>query len=287
MRITGISKELYEKYNNCDYLLNEFDFLSVPQSALLWCGIPRNEINEYLKECKPKGDSNGLLRNTFVHPYIQCVEPRCKLLHIAFDEGRLKMGRDGEKGGYIYGEKDLSEPKNGYYSGGMGHIAHDRRTIKIADLKEFIAEYHPSDMPKSLFNDIEIHKVQPISNDDYLALVAKLDSLQAKNEDLENRLTKARNIFKEQQSEIDYYKSLNNNVNFIDERTENSYLTTIALLLEIMQTPKGINDKPPFDSQSQIIGLIESKDIQGQRKSTLETRFSNANKALEQAKKAK
>lgn len=54
-----------------------------------------------------------------------------------------------------------------------------------------------------------------------------------------------------------------------------------------MQTPKGIDGKPPFDSQAQIIGLIESKNIQGQKKSTLETRFSKANAMLEQAKKAK
>ncbi len=272
----------YDQFNNCDNIKNNFDYLTIPESALIWCGVPREQIPFELQQCTPKGDNNGLARNTFIHPYISCVEPRCLLLHQAYDDGKLKMGRDGDTGHYAAGEK---EKKSDYFD----HIAYHRRTIKIADLKEFIKEYHPDDMPKTLFSDVDITKAKPITNDDYLALTARNEALLEKNKDLENRLETARKIYIEQKAKIDNYEQLQSlsSLNLIDERTETSYLNTIALLLEIMQTPKGIDGKPPFDSQAQIIGLIESKNIQGQKKSTLETRFSKANAMLEQAKKAK
>lgn len=71
----------------------------------------------------------------------------------------------------------------------------------------------------------------------------------------------------------------------LNDHTENSYQTTIGLLLELMTTPKGIDGKAPFQSQAMIIGDILDKDIQGQRKTTLENRFRDANLMLADAKK--
>lgn len=71
----------------------------------------------------------------------------------------------------------------------------------------------------------------------------------------------------------------------LSEDTEKSYQTTIGLLLELMTTPRGIANKAPFQSQATIIGDILDKDIQGQRKTTLENRFRDANLALANAKK--
>lgn len=71
----------------------------------------------------------------------------------------------------------------------------------------------------------------------------------------------------------------------INDHTEKSYQTTIGLLLELMTTPKGIDGKAPFQSQATIIGDILDKDIQGQRKTTLENRFRDANLMLADAKK--
>lgn len=271
----------YDQFNNCENIKNNFDYLTIPESALIWCGVPREQITFELQQCTPKGDNNGLAKNTFIHPYISCVEPRCLLLHQAYDDGKLKMGRDGDKGHYKCGEKEI---KNGYGD----HIAYERRTIKIADLKEFIAEYHPDDMPKTLFSDIDINKAKPITHEDYLTLTAKNEALIEKNKNLESRLDKAKEIYKEQLAKINELEKLQTiPTNLIEDRTETSYLNTIGLLLELMKTPKGIPPKAPFDSQTQIIQLIENMNIQGQKKSTLETRFSNANHALEQAKKAK
>lgn len=71
----------------------------------------------------------------------------------------------------------------------------------------------------------------------------------------------------------------------LKDNTEKSYQTTIGLLLELMTTPKGIDGKAPFQSQATIIGDILDKDIQGQRKTTLENRFRDANLMLTDAKK--
>lgn len=73
----------------------------------------------------------------------------------------------------------------------------------------------------------------------------------------------------------------------VNDNTKYSYLTTIGILLEIMQTPKwGLNsDKPLFQSQSIIIGKILESAIKGQGRTTLENRFRDANIAINDAKK--
>lgn len=202
----GVYKDAnyYSQFNNCDNIKNNFDYLTVPEAAIVWCGIPRSELAFELAQCVRKGDGNALSRNIMKHPYIQCVEPRCELLHKAFDDGKLKMGRDGDKGGYINGQKEAEAEAANYMSGGTGHISPDRRTIKINDLKEFIAEYHPDDMPKTLFSDIDIHKLKPITHDDYSALLAK-------NKALEARLEKAKAVFQEQRAEIAILKEQQDN----------------------------------------------------------------------------
>ena len=192
----------YDQFNNCDNIRNNFDYLTVPEAAILWCGVSRSELATELAQCTPKGTGNALSKNTMKHPYIQCVEPRCVLLHQAFDDGKLKMGRDGNKGDYIWGEKDKKENDNLTY--GAGHMNPDRRTIKINDLKEFIAEYHADDMPKTLFSDIDIHKSKPITHEDYSALLVK-------NQALEARLEKAIDVYQEQKAEIAILKEQQNN----------------------------------------------------------------------------
>lgn len=279
-------KSYYDQFNSCENIKNSFDYLTVPQAALIWCGVPRDEISIELKQCHPKGSTNAQLRNTFVHPYITCVEPRCTVLHEAFNKGQLRMGRDGGNSDYIYGEKDKHEYDNNGISG-TGHINPERRTIKINDLKDFIREYYPDDMPKTLFSPIDISKAVPITHEDYL-------TLKSRNEALESRIEKAKEVYKEQKNCIAELEDRLRQVQTsqlpkinekLSERTEISYLTTIGLLLELMTTPKGLDNRAPFQSQNTIISDITDKGIYGQGKSTLETRFSEANRILESGKK--
>ncbi len=83
------------------------------------------------------------------------------------------------------------------------------------------------------------------------------ERLQTQVIDLSNKLEQASN-------QINASKKPN-------DRTEMSYQTTIGLLLELMTTPKGINNKAPFQSQATIISDIVDKGIQGQRKTALKT----------------
>ncbi len=94
--------------------------------------------------------------------------------------------------------------------------------------------------------------------------------------DLENQLAQANAALADKPA-YDYQQ--------LSERNEKSYQTTIGLLLELMVTPKGIDHKQPFSSQAVIISEITDKGIYGQGKSTLETRFSDANSILSDAKK--
>ncbi|MEZ7502909.1 hypothetical protein QO189_10545 [Psychrobacter sp. Arc29] len=140
-------KSYYDQFNNCDDIKNRYDYFTVLEAALIWCGIPNDQLEFEASQCQPKGDDNGLQRGTFIHPYVSCVEPRCLVLHQAFEDNFLKMGRDGGESGF----KSLTD-----FS--VGHIAHPRRTIKIADLKEYIKNYHNDDMPKSLFPELNVNQ---------------------------------------------------------------------------------------------------------------------------------
>lgn len=86
-------------------------------------------------------------------------------------------------------------------------------------------------------------------------------------------------------SNIQLANSHTDNNEQLNARTERSYQTTIGLLLELMVSPKGIDNKKPFASQATIISEIVEKSIYGQGKSTLETRFSDAKSILNDAKK--
>ena len=175
-------KSYYDQFNNCDDIKNQYDYFTVLEAALIWCGIPSDQLEFEASQCQPKGDDNGLQRGTFIHPYVSCVEPRCLVLHQAFEDNYLKMGRDGGVSGF----KDFA----------VGHIAHLRRTIKIADLKEYIKDCHANDMPKSLYPELEANQDSQLDSEQHLLL-------KAENEKLNDRINKAVKIYKDQQNKID------------------------------------------------------------------------------------
>ncbi len=175
-------KSYYDQFNNCDDIKNQYDYFTVLEAALIWCGIPSDQLEFEASQCQPKGDDNGLQRGTFIHPYVSCVEPRCLVLHQAFEDNYLKMGRDGGVSGF----KDFA----------VGHIAHLRRTIKIADLKKYIKDCHANDMPKSLYPELDANQDSQFDNEQHLLL-------KAENENLIARLNKASDIYRQNKSEIE------------------------------------------------------------------------------------
>ena len=154
-----------KEYNSCDEVKSFFTYYTIPQVALLWCGVEPEELQEELAKAKPIGESTGLMRNTLKHPYIPCMEPRCRALHFAIDESQLEVGRDGSKTGFA---RDI------------GHVAHDRRTINREDLKRWIAKTFPNDKPAFLFDEIERSTHTAINADTFRTLQADRDALKTR-----------------------------------------------------------------------------------------------------------
>ena len=84
-------------YNSCEQAKSYFKFYTIPQVALLWCGVPADKVDEELKLAVPVGDSNALQRSVLKHPYISCLETYCRVIHEVIDNDLLPVGRDGSK----------------------------------------------------------------------------------------------------------------------------------------------------------------------------------------------
>lgn len=207
-------KSYYDQFNNCDDIKNQYDYFTVLEAALIWCGIPSDQLEFEASQCEPKGDANGLQRGTFIHPYVSCVEPRCLVLHQAFEDNLLKMGRDGGESGF----KDFA----------VGHIAHLRRTIKIADLKKYIKDCHANDMPKSLYPELNAKQ----DDEQYLLL-------EVENEKLNDRINKAVKIYKDQQNKID---SLEQQVRQADNEK-------LELIEQLNKAKAELADRPADDKE--------------------------------------
>jgi hypothetical protein len=78
--MTNQQKNPWEN-DNCDAVKAYFGYYTVPQAALLWCGVPANRVDAELALAVPVGDNNSLVRAVSRHPYIPCLEPRCRAIH--------------------------------------------------------------------------------------------------------------------------------------------------------------------------------------------------------------
>lgn len=157
--------------DSCSEVRGYFTFYTIPQAALLWCGVPASDVWDELKKAKPIGEGSALLRVVLRHPYIPCLEPRCRVLHDAIDNSKLPAGRDGGK------EYLVSE---------VGHIAYDRRTLFRESLKAWIGENFPNDKPAFLFDEIERNTHAAINADSFRTLQADRDALKVR---VENAVT--------------------------------------------------------------------------------------------------
>lgn len=113
----------------------------------------------------PVSLTNEYGKHVLRHPSIRCLEPRCRVLQDAIDQGKLKVGRDGGQS---------------FLVSGSGHVAYSRRTLKREDLKAWIAETFPTDKPAFLFDEIERNTHTAINADAFRALQADRDALQTR-----------------------------------------------------------------------------------------------------------
>jgi hypothetical protein len=168
--------------DSCNEVKNYFTHYTVQQAALLWCGVAADEVWEELEKAKPVSDGSSLLMSVLRHPYIPCLEPRCRVLQDAIDNSKLAAGRDGGKPMLV------SE---------TGHIAYARRTLNRENLKAWIGQEFPNDKPAFLFDEIERKTHPSINADSFRALQVDRDALKVR---VENAVTAYSKLIAEKNS---------------------------------------------------------------------------------------
>jgi hypothetical protein len=244
--------------DSCEAVQAYFTVYPVRVAAALWCGIPPAEVDENLALSKETA------RGVFAHPYIPCLEPRCRAIHDAIEKGLLPCSRETGK---VVEE----------------HVARERRHVSRQHLKDWIAAQFPSDKPAFLFDEIERSTHSAINLDAYQALKIERDGLRA-------RLEKAAQEYRTLRSERDKLLAEKqapaeetSSPKPLGSREATSYLNIIGAMAELFlaKTPAG---KPHsvFTSRGAVIDALVASygDRDGISKRGLEDKFAAGRKSL-------
>ncbi len=246
-------------FNNCEQIQSYCALYHLPVAALLWCGVPSNQIQDHLKNSTETA-TRGVLSN----PYISCMEPRCRALHEAINNGQLAVCRE-----------------NGIPV--EDHVKPERRYIRSQDLKEWLAKNFPGDKPNFLFDEIERKAHNAINTDAYQALQADRDAARAEIRQITQqlqKLTSERDAFK---SCLDKMTEAQSSQNTPGGRSETTYQNIIAALLDcIAGNLPDIVKHPSFSSEAGLIDAIDKhyRGYGGLSKSNLSRKFPEAKQKL-------
>ena len=256
-------------YNNCEAIKNYFTFLTVQQAAALWCGIPKDDISGYLSQCKPMSETSEYGKSIFIHPFIECLGFRCRVLQDAINDNKLRAGRDGGKSAFI------SE---------TGHVAYSRRTVNRDDLREFIKREFPDDMPKTLFDEVERKAHSALSSDAFMSLQAELEASKNELDKIRKSCHNLRNENESLKGQIMSLENMFNNAIANKSSENNSDLLIIGGMLAGMRKAKRDKGQPVTGIQEMVIrNAVEAcKGISGISASQMQKRFADANKLIKQ-----
>lgn len=247
--------------DSCEAVQSYYTVYPVPVAAALWCGIPAGEVQEHLNV------ATLVLRGIYRHPYIPCLEPRCRAIHEAIQTGALPVGR--ESGSAFDGSKE--------------HVAPERRHVTRQDLKKWIASEFPADKPTFLFDEIERKTHAAINADAFRALQADRDALRAELEKAKAWATKTVGEMDAMRGERDSLRAMVDKQAAPGARAETTYLNIIGGLLGLMlgATPGGQKGSV-YDSQASIISalLAHHEGKPGIAPTTLEQKFAEANRSI-------
>jgi hypothetical protein len=252
--------------DSCEQIKSYFTIYPVRVAAALWCGIPPHQLNEHLDK------STEVCRGIFALPYIKCLEPRCRAIHNAIDNGILPVCR--EKGVPV-----------------SDHVAPERRHVRREDLKAWIAKEFPADKPAFLFDEVERNTHSAINAETYRALKAEHDAK-------EIRLTQANERIREIEdangtvemernglrAQVDNLAAKLKTADLPGERSEATYQNIIAALLDCIagNLPETVKH-PSFDNESKLIDVIDEhfRGYGGLSKSNLSRKFPEAKRNLQ------
>ncbi len=246
--------------NDCEHLRAYHAYYPVPAAAMLWCGVPPDEVQEELNRII----KHPQIRGVFTHPFIPCFEVRCRIIHDAIESHGLPASRENGK---VTDE----------------HIAPERRYVSREHLKAWIAKEYPADKPAFLFDEIERKTHVAINADAFRALQADRDAARA---DLDRARAKVADTFRDMdviRGERDSLRAMVEKANAPGGRSEKTYLNVIGGLVALMlgKSPAG-KPQSSFENQGAIISTMLGHygHIKGMGDSNLEKIMAEANKTL-------
>lgn len=252
-------KSWYNK-NDCEHLRAYHAYYPVPAAAMLWCGVPPDDVQDELNRISP----HPHIRGVFTHPFIPCFEVRCRIIHDAIESRTLPASRENGK---VTDE----------------HIAPERRHVSREHLKAWIAKEHPADKPAFLFDEVERKTHSSINADTFRALQADRDAARAELEKAKARAADTIREMEAMRGERDSLRAIVEKMNAPGERAETTYLNIIGALLGLMlgKSPSG-QKLSSYDNQAAIISalLAHHEGKPGIAARTLEEKFAEANRSL-------
>jgi hypothetical protein len=254
--------------DSCESIASYFACYSVPHAALLWCGISQDDIEEHLALAEPTSTTSERGKSILKHPYIKCLEPRCRAIQDAIDNDKLEVGRDGRPLGMV---------------SIVGQVAYSRRTLNREHLKAWILREFPAEKPSFLFDEIERSTHTSINADSYRALQADRDALKTRLEiakEAYRTLRQERDTIEGQRASL---AAMVEKLNVPGDRAETTYLNIIGGLLALMRgrSPAGVAQSV-FSSEAAIISalLTHHSGKPGISSTTLEAKFADAKRSL-------
>lgn len=246
--------------NDCEHLRAYHAYYPVPAAAMLWCGVPPDDVQEELNRISP----HPHVRGVFTHPFIPCFEVRCRIIHDAIESRTLPASRENGK---VTDE----------------HIAPERRHVSREHLKAWIAKEHPADKPAFLFDEIERKTHAAINADAFRALQVDRDAARAELEKAKAWAADTISEMDAMRGERDSLRAMVDKANAPGGRSEKTYLNIIGGLLALMlgKSPAG-KPQSSFDNQGAIISAMLGHygHIKGMGDSNLEKIMADANKTL-------
>jgi len=246
--------------NDCEHLRAYHAYYPVPAAAMLWCGVPSDDVQEELNRISP----HPHIRGVFTHPFIPCFEVRCRIIHDAIESRTLPASRENGK---VTDE----------------HIAPERRHVSREHLRAWIAKEHPADKPAFLFDEIERKTHAAINADAYRALQADRDAARAELEKAKAWAAETIREMDAMRGERDSLRAMVEKMNTPGERAETTYLNIIGAMLALMlgKSPAG-NPQSVFDNQAAIIAALlgHHEGKPGIAARTLEDKFAAAKRSL-------
>lgn len=246
----------------------EEDFRSSPYAKLFyrpievavrWCGLVHIEA-QILSETDhtlPLGDQCRIF---------PCIQQKLEILQDAIRHQDLTYGCLG----IAVTEGELIEPSF--------------LTIRHADLKSWFSQFHPTEKPDFLFDELERQAISPYTVDMYRSLLVEIEICKTQHERSQTTLLKVQTEKDALLRENIALTSKLRQAREPSERSERTYLRLVGALINLL-LGKSPSRKPysAFTSQASIISALmaHNRNKPGFTQRTLENKFSAAKRSID------